>query len=115
MRNLLHIEEKNLRIKKRLKTVEELYSLAFEVKGCKSKFKPFKTKLNLDVNERVLINTARELKSKVGDLKELGEISKGYNILAESLTQVHNLLVDIIKDEFKGLRNRNDSISIILN
>ena len=114
MRSLVHIEERNLRIKKKLKVVEELYDYAFELeRGVITKAKAYKMKLKLTVNEKDLTLTAKKLAANIKEIKIATKECEKLNVLVDRLTKVHDNIVDIIRNEFKPLRERNNSISVI--
>ena len=94
MQNLIYREEKKLRIEKKLKSIEDLYNLAFQANDTPNiKMKTYKIKLILNVNEKDLTITARQLVKRI---KELNRDEEG-KILAERLTQVHNQIVNLIR------------------
>ena len=110
MQSLLYKEERNLRIKKKLKSIEELYNLAFLTNGKLSvRMKTYKDGLVLSPTEKDLTSTAKQLASKIKELNK----SLDTQILADRLTQVHKQIIMVIKEEFTTIRNRHKSISTI--
>lgn len=110
MQNLIHREEKKLRVDKKLKSIEELYNLAIQEKSKPSiKMKDYKGEFVLSANKEVLIKTAKQLAVRIKKLNKTEESKP----IAERLTQVHIQIINLIKDEYTHIRNRNNRISTI--
>lgn len=110
MQNLIHKEEKKLRVEKKLKSIEELYNLAIQEKGKPSvKMKDYKGDFVLTANEKQLTSTAKQLAKRIKELKK----SEESIVVADRLTQVHTQIVNLIREEFRTLRTRNNRISTI--
>lgn len=103
-------DERNIRIQKKLKAIEDLYNLAFTSGTSKIKMMSYKGKFILSANEKELTLTAKQLASKIKDLKKGSEQSK---ILAERLTHVHTQIVSLVREEFRTIRNKNERVSTI--
>ena len=98
-------EDRNVRIQKKLKSIEDLYNLAFTSEVSKIKMMSYKGEFILSANEKELTATAKQLASKIKELKKGSEQNK---ILAERLTQVHTQIVSLVREEFRTIRNKNE-------
>jgi len=114
MNNLIHREERKVRINKKLKSIEEFYNLAFETKEKSGiKIQSYKGEFILIPNEKELTKTAKKLAKDIKEISKLSATNSQLKNLADRLTIVHSQLVEVVRDEFRTLRNRNNRISTI--
>lgn len=117
MKNLLIREEKQVRMQKKLNHLKDMYSLVFEINENSSvKIKKYMQNFDFETNERSLKIIAKNIAKQVKEFKELFKQKPKEDIYfktAERLTVVHDQIVEVIREEFKTLRNRNDRISRI--
>ena len=105
-------KEREARISKELKFIEEMYNLAFTIKDkAANKIKGFKQCFKFVADEKILLSIAKKLAEQV---KELEALSKQfpketvYYFTADRLKQIYIQIITLIKKEFKSIRNRND-------
>ena len=108
---LVRKEERKLRIRKKLKAIEELYHLAFETKD-KEKILEYKTELKLEPDAISLKDQAIALLKKSQELLNNAEVENVIKTLAERLNQIHLQIISIIEEEFKTVRTRNKRVSL---
>lgn len=98
-----------MRIQKKLKTIEDLYKLAYETTLPDVNMKTYEGEFVLNTNEKDLINATKQLAKSIKELKR----SAKNKVLAERLTQVHAQFESLVREEYRPLRSRNNRISII--
>ena len=106
-------ESRTERIEKRLKFSSELYDLAFKTEGSNSTVAKLNTKLNLTNNEEDLLLCCEKIKEKITSLKKINTNEKTqamYLKVASNLKAVFDQIRNLIKDEFRSIRNRNDKL-----
>ena len=111
MPSLVRKEERNLRIAKKLNLIQDLYKLAFSASKIVS-MKTYQGDFVLSINEKDLTTKAKQLAKQIKEIKK-NSVDVQQRELADRLTQVHTELVNVIRDEFKTLRTRNNRISTI--
>jgi len=101
------------RIEERLKKIAEFYDLAYRVDGVSRQLLSFKKELKLENDEKELFNSCKIIASQIYQLEKVaGEdlTKKAYLSAATNLRQVFNQIRDLISEEYRTLRNRNDRL-----
>ena len=112
MRRVLE-DNRLIRIKSRLKQISMLYQLAFNVDGANTNLQKLKKDLNFANDEKELINCCGEIAKAIACLRLMqnNESIKDVCLKIENnLKQVFIQMRDLIKDEFRTIRNRNNRL-----
>ena len=110
MGRLMTKEEKTLIIMNKIKSIQNLYDLAFdETKTNLINSKEFKLDLKLSDNEIDLKETSIVLKDQIKLLKNIYEFYPSHNeikVLHDKLIKVYDNLIELLKDEFRNVIKR---------
>ena len=109
---------KDTRIEERLKTIREFYQLAYVVQGADEDLMSFKSDLKFVNDEEGLMQCCRSIAKQVNRLELVAQSDKtksNYSSVASKLREVFNQIRDLISDEFRTIRRRNDRLPQIEN
>ena len=109
---------KDTRVEERLKTIREFYELAYAVQGADKDLISFKADLKFVNDEIGLVQCCRSIAKQVNSLELVAKSDsskKNYNSVALKLREVFNQIRDLISDEFRTIRRRNDRLPQIEN
>lgn len=105
-------ETKQVRIEKSLQTIRELYDLTFKIKNAE-KLAKYKSNLELVNDEKKLVECCKIISKQIKDIELIANTYPDediYHATSYRLRLIYTQITDLIKEEFRTLRTRNNRI-----
>ncbi len=116
MQRVKTIEDRKQRIKEKIKSIEDLYNIAFETMDSNLiNAKEFKIDLTFECSDVALIKAVKIIKKQISLLKNINDLyptHKEIQNLIEKLFEVHNLIIVLLKEEFSNYRKKFEYLEI---
>ena len=107
-----YAELKQKRIENKLKTIQELYDLTFKVNNA-DKIINFRKDINFINGEKELVDTCKIISKQIKDIELIATQFPDddiYHATAYRLRLIFSEISDLIKEEFRTIRTRNNRL-----